>query len=307
MLEDFQNDSQQLRDLQQNLIQPFPDAYKDAVKNIQPIQDAYKDAVKNIQPIQDAYKGAVKNIQSFQDAYKGAVENIQIFSEMTAHIKGIMDIIDWESINDGIAKRIKEIDELLQEQEKKFWCLDIEILDAIEDAEITGEFISGYVSENLESYVEKIIQDPIYELHATLIKETYEAFKGGFYKVCVMPLFAAFEHVLATWGDGNINADVVSVRQKPEIYKVTRAINPEKYIDIEQEQFTKVFSLSVIRMLQKTFVGVPKELCQELNRNSMAHGFHDYDSITKTDILKLFQLLKSTLVIRDFNVNEVRN
>ncbi|WP_421728548.1 hypothetical protein [Bacillus thuringiensis] len=257
--------------------------------------------------MQDAYKGAVENMQSIQDAYKGAVENMQIFSEMTAHIKGITDIIDWESINDGIAERIKEIDELLQEQEEKFWCLDIEILDAIEDAEITEEFISGYVSENLESYVEKIIQDPIYELHATLIKETYEAFKGGFYKVCVMPLFAAFEHVLATWGDGNINADVVSVRQKPEIYKVTRAINPEKYIDIEQEQFIKVFSLSVIRMLQKTFVGVPKELCQELNRNSMAHGFHDYDSITKTDILKLFQLLKSTLVIRDFNVNEVRN
>ncbi|MCU4937216.1 hypothetical protein OB966_23765 [Bacillus cereus] len=274
---------------------------------MQPTKDLFQSAVDNMQPTKDLFQSAVDNMQPMQDLFKGAVDNMQIFSEMTAHIKGIMDIIDWESINDGIAERIKEIDELLQEQEKKFWCLDIEIIDAIEDAEITEEFILEYVSENLESYVAKIIQDPIYELHATLIKETYEAFKGGFYKVCVMPLFAAFEHVLATWGDGNINADEVLVRQKPEIYKVTRAIKPEKYMDIEQEQFTKVFSLSVIRMLQKTFVSVPKELCQELNRNSMAHGFHDYDSITKTDILKLFQLLKSTLVIRDFNVNDVRN
>lgn len=57
-------------------------------------------------------------------------------------------------------------------------------------------------------------------------------------------------------------------------------------------------------MIGKTFVGVPKELCQELNRNSIAHGFHDYDSITKEDILKLFQLLKSTLVLRYFNVKD---
>ena len=241
------------------------------------------------------------------DIHDSFIENMGVFPEMNEHITGLMNIIDWESISDAAAERIKEIDMLLKEHEENFWCLDFEILDAVEKEEMNQEHISEYVSKNLDLYVEEIVKDPMYELHATLIRETYEAFKGGYYKLCAMPLFAAFEHVLATWGDGNINADMVSVRQKPIIFRVTKAISPEKYSEIEEEQFTKVFSLSVIRMLHKTFVGVPKELCQELNRNSIAHGFHDYDAITKTDILKLFQLLKSTLVIKYFDTSLVRN
>ncbi|PEL80031.1 hypothetical protein [Bacillus wiedmannii] len=266
---------------------------------------------KSIQAIIDIQQSTMDLIRAIHqpviDIHDSFIENMSVFSEMNEHITGLMNIIDWESISDAAAERIKEIDMLLKEHEENFWCLDFEILDAVEEDEMTQEHISEYVSENLDSYIEEIVKDPMYELHATLIQETYEAFKGGYYKLCAMPLFAAFEHVLATWGDGNINADMVSVRQKPIIFKVTKAINTEKYSEIEEEQFTKVFSLSVIRMLHKTFVGVPNELCQELNRNSIAHGFHDYDAITKTDILKLFQLLKSTLVLRYFDTSLVRN
>lgn len=216
------------------------------------------------------------------------------------------DNIDWDLIGEETAERIKEIDGILKKHEENYWCLDFEILDAFEGSEITHELVSEYVSRNLDAYIEQIINAPMYELHATLIKETYEAFKGGYYKLCAMPLFAAFEHVLATWGDGNVNADLVSVRKKPKIYSVKAAIQPEQYSEIEEEQFTKVFVLSIIRMLQRTFVRVPVKLCQELNRNSIAHGFHDYDSITKIDILKLFQLLKSTLIIRHFDTGLVK-
>lgn len=66
----------------------------------------------------------------------------------------------------------------------------------------------------------------------------------------------------------------------------------------EQREFLKVFAQSVLRIHQSTFTNIPEELNKELNRNSIAHGFHDYDSIGQTDILKLFQLLKSSLVLR---------
>ncbi|NCA61180.1 hypothetical protein C6A78_02640 [Bacillus cereus] len=240
--------------------------------------------------------------QVAQRALKQSINNSHIFNEFNANIKEMMDSIDWEAIDARIAKKLKRIDNLLQELEKEFLCLDIEIFDALEGEKVTQDILE-YISQNLETYVEVITRDPIYELHETLIKETYEAYKGGLYKLCVMPLFAAFEHVIATWSDGKINTNLVSVRQKPERYRVT-TIKPEKYIDIEQEQYIKVFSLSVLRMIGKIFVSIPKDLCQELNRNSIAHGYHDYDSITKEDILKLFQLLKSTLVLRNFNVKD---
>ncbi|WP_025148768.1 hypothetical protein [Bacillus sp. H1a] len=293
VLEEFKNNSFEFKELQQNMMNP--------VQVTLAMKESVDKALKNIQ---SAYRNNIVEMQKIaQHALKQSIDNTHIFKEFNAHLKGIVDSIDWELLDDKIATRIKGIDNLLQELEKEFLCLDMEIIDALEGKEVTDEDILEYISQNLESYVEVITQDPMYELHETLIKETYEAYKGGLYKLCVMPLFAAFEHVLATWSDGKINTNLVSVRQKPERYRVAR-IKPEEYIDIEQEQYIKVFSLSVLRMLGKTFVSVPKELCQELNRNSIAHGFHDYDSITKEEVLKLFQLLKSTLVLRYFKIKD---
>ncbi|CAH2462781.1 MULTISPECIES: hypothetical protein [Bacillus cereus group] len=293
VLEELKNNKFEFKELQQNITNPL----QDILAFNQSVDKMYK-------TIQSTYKTNIEVMQQIaQRALKQSIDNSQIFKEFNVHIKEMMDSIDWEAIDARIATKIKGIDNLLQELEKEFLCLDMEIFDALEGGEVTDEDILEYINQNLESYVEVITRDPIYELHETLIKETYEAYKGGLYKLCVMPLFAAFEHVIATWSDGKINTNLVSVRQKPERYRVTK-IKPEEYIDIEQEQYIKVFSLSVLRMIGKTFVGVPKELCQELNRNSIAHGFHDYDSITKEDILKLFQLLKSTLVLRYFNVKD---
>ncbi|PGN13219.1 hypothetical protein CN954_12250 [Bacillus cereus] len=264
--------------------------------------------IKNIQDIQKSAMEAIRAIQQplidMQDVF---LENMYVFSEINQHITGLMNSIDWEAISEKASERIKEIDSLLQEHEKNFWCLDFEILDAIEDSEMTQEIISEYIDENLDLYIEEIIKDPMYELHVTLIQETYEAYKRGFYKLCAMSLFAAFEHVIASWRAGNIKADVVSIRQKPNVRRLYYKIEPEVYSEIEQEQFTKVFAISVFRMFKKTFEKIPDEICQELNRNSIAHGFYDYDSLTKTDILRLFQLLKSTLVIRYFDMSLLEN
>lgn len=59
-----------------------------------------------------------------------------------------------------------------------------------------------------------------------------------------------------------------------------------------------MFAQSVLRMYEKTFVSIPEQLNKELNRNSITHGFHDYDSITQEDVLKLFQLLKAALILK---------
>ncbi|WP_257474456.1 hypothetical protein [Bacillus cereus] len=290
VLEGLKNNKFEFKELQQNITNPRQD-----------ILEFNEAADKLVKTFQSTFRNNIVAMQkNVQQVLKQSVDTTHIFKDFNAHLKAIMESIDLESLDDKIATRLKWIDNLLLELEKEFLCLDMEIFDALEGKQVTDEEILEYISQNLESYVEVITKDPMYELHETLIKETYEAYKGGLYKICVMPLFAAFEHVLATWSDGKINTNLVSVRQKPLRRRVA-SIKPEEFIDIEQEQYIKVFSLSVLRMLGKTFVGVPKELCQELNRNSIAHGFHNYDSITKEQVLKLFQLLKSTLILRYFN------
>ncbi|KAA0766482.1 hypothetical protein DN410_02980 [Bacillus sp. SH5-2] len=231
----------------------------------------------------------------------------QIFWEETRkYIKGIMEAIDWGAISDAAAETLTELDTFLQKYEENYWCFDYEIMDLIGEDEINEESIIEYVESKLESYIAEITKDPLFELHVTLINETYEAYKLGLYKLCAMPLFAVFEHIIASWREGNIKEGVIEINKKPKLRRLFKIIDPDKFNEVEHEQFSKIFALSVLRMFKKTFVNVPENLCQNLNRNSLTHGFHDYNSITKVDILKLFQLLKASMVLKyyDINVNE---
>ncbi|WP_394584556.1 hypothetical protein [Cytobacillus firmus] len=144
-----------------------------------------------------------------------------------------------------------------------------------------------------------------FKLHTSLIDESYSAYKSGLYKLCAFSLFAAFEHVIASWYDGNLTKENISVDKKPKARKLYRRIESIAKNEKEQDEFIKVFALSVLRMYQKTFSFIPEQLNKELNRNSIAHGFHDYNSITKTDILKLFQLLKASTILELISVDEL--
>lgn len=241
--------------------------------------------------------------------YKPYIELQRRIKEMSRTIERItapLNSIDINEIGKAVSEKIKEIDDLLKEKEEYLWCLDIDILDALEYEEITNSTLEIYVDESLDQYIEDIISDPIYALHASLIRETYEAYKAGYYKLCSFSLFAAFEHVIASWYEGNISEEEISINVKPKARRLYQKI--ERLTENEQAQrgFIKIFAQSVLRIYKKTFVFFSDELNTELNRNSIAHGFHDYDSITKTDILKLFQLLKASLILKDISLDEFK-
>ncbi|MDZ5609603.1 hypothetical protein U2I54_21725 [Bacillus pseudomycoides] len=274
--------------------------------------DAAKSWCKQNQQTIDVAKSWYEQNQQMIDVAKSWREQmrpiIEAQSAMREQIQTIIEIgnnIDWDLMREVVAEQIKELEDILVEQEEIYWCLDMDTATAIVNGEITKDDLSEYVDKNLESYVTEIIQDPIYELHATLIQETYEAYKVGFYKLCAMPLFAALEHVVALWYLGYIKEDRVFVNHKPNVRGLKKKIDPEKYNYIEKENLNKIFALSVFRIYRKAFDDIPEQLSQELNRNAIAHGYHDYDSLSKTDVLKLFQLLKSTLILKSFETNKV--
>lgn len=213
--------------------------------------------------------------------------------------------IDWESLKEAAAERLKEIDKLLREQENSNWCLDVDLLDSIDEEDVDPNVLSNHVNANLEDLVKELIAEPIFKLHTSLIDESYSAYKLGFYKLCAFSLFAAFEHVIASWYDGNLTKENLSVDKKPKARKLYRKIENITKNEKEQDEFIKVFALSVLRMYQKTFSFIPEQLNKELNRNSIAHGYHDYNSITKTDILKLFQLLKASTILELISAEEL--
>lgn len=249
---------------------------------VQPAIDLRRELIEPFIEIQKQINNALRPFRQMQ----GAIE------QFTAPLKGI----DWGGLSKAAAERLKEIDAFLKEQEDNLWCMDVDLLDALENEEVSNYV--DYIDSKLDEYVLEITSDPIYELHVSLIKETYEAYRAGYYKLCTFPLFSTFEHLIASWYEGNITEDEIAVKIKPKqkrlYYKIQKLTNEEN----GQEGFIKVFAQSVLRMYEKTFVSIPEQLNKELNRNSITHGFHDYDSITQEDVLKLFQLLKAALILK---------
>lgn len=99
--------------------------------------------------------------------------------------------------------------------------------------------------------------------------------------------------------------DNIVVNHKPNRYGIKKVMDPENYNHVEKENLNKIFVLSVFRMYEKIFADIPKQLGQELNRNAIAHGYHDYNSLSKVDIQKLFQLLQATLILKSFEPYKV--
>ncbi|WP_241676076.1 hypothetical protein [Bacillus thuringiensis] len=282
-------------------MKPIIDMQNAIHEKMKPIIDMQNAVHEKVKPIIDIKNEAHEKMQPILEAQEKVNKLIQPLIDM-------LNRIDWDLIRESVRERIKEIEGILIEQENNFWCLDMDSMLAIMEGKITQDDLTEYVDANLESYITKIIQDPMYELHATLIEETYRAYKAGLYKLCTMPLFAAFEHIFTLWYMGKINTDGVTVNYRPDVKRLYYKIKPEKYKednDVEQEGLNTIFSLSVLRMYKNIFIKIPDELCQELNRNSIAHGYHNYDSLTKVEVLKLFQLLKSALILKSFDSNKV--
>ncbi|AHA71024.1 hypothetical protein ABE47_06745 [Bacillus thuringiensis] len=251
------------------------------------IQEQFKPMLELGESIKEQFKPILEMQKRIQEQYQPLFEQINKYKN-----------INWDILDRDAAEELKQIDSVLIEHEKEYWCLDMKIAASIVKGDLKEENLSKYVEDNLEEYVAEIIRNPIYEIHKTLIEEAYEAYKIGLYKLCIMPLFAAFEHVIAFWFKGNITPSMVSIKSNPKIWGLHKKIKPEEYRELEVEQIKEVFAASVLNTFNKTFIKGTDELGTNLNRNSIAHGFHDYNTLSKVDALKLFQLLKSAFILQ---------
>ncbi|PGL75425.1 hypothetical protein [Bacillus thuringiensis] len=259
------------------------------LKPMQEIQKRINEQFKPMQEIQKRINEQFKPMQKIiQEQYQPIFEQINKYKN-----------INWDISNQAATEELKQIDRVLFECEKEYWCLDMEIATSLVNGNVKEENLSEYVEENLKAYVTEIIRNPMYEIHVTLIEEAYEAYKLGLYKLCIMPLFAAFEHVITFWIKGNITKEMISIKSNPNLRRIYKKIKPEEYRELEIEKIKSVFVASVLRTFHNTFITPKDELLgANLNRNSIAHGFHDYNTLSKVDALKLFQLLKSALILQ---------
>ncbi|MFV1006956.1 hypothetical protein [Bacillus cereus] len=235
-----------------------------------------------------------------KELHSAANQSFLVLSEI---IGKLINDIDWETVNQELEDDARNVEKFLKKNERDFWCIDMELFALIEDKELKLEEVPKYIEENLDVYISEINKEPIYKFHASLINEAYEAYKAGLYKLCTFPLFATFEYIITSWYRGNITEDKQSVEQTKYVKGLRSNVHPKKLKKLEEDPMLKVFSLSVIRVYREMFD--TRYTSSKLNRNTIAHGLHDYDSLNKNDVLKLFQILKAATVLKFFNKNKL--
>jgi len=93
----------------------------EANKRVQPFIKSQAQMVKNLQPVIEAF-------DRFEEIAKPVTDMMRTIKQITKPFQSI----NWESINQAIVKIIKETVEELKTHEKNLWCLDADILDALE-------------------------------------------------------------------------------------------------------------------------------------------------------------------------------
>ncbi|PEC19303.1 hypothetical protein [Bacillus cereus] len=213
--------------------------YDTMIKQYSPmleVQKQYNTMLEQYKPmldVQEQYKSMLDTDTYVFDMQKLVQEQMSpiieaqklIYNQIKPMLETYKDI-DWASMSRAAAEELKGIDRKLIENEEEYWCLDIDIMADILNGEVTQDTLSECIENRLDEYIEKITQNPMYEIHISLIQEAYEAYKIGLYKLCIMPLFAAFEHVIAFWFKGHITKEMVSIKSNPDVPRLYKKIDP---------------------------------------------------------------------------------
>lgn len=207
--------------------------------------------------------------------------------------------IDFGMMNDIAMEMLQETKEVLSQFEEELWCIDMDILDYFSTEEITEERLVVYLQQNLEGYVDEMITSPIFKRHKSLLIETLAAYKSGYYKLCTYSLLSIIENRISSWYLGE---DKKSNSYVPRLHC---KIKKMPVVWEEKVELIKLFIQTIFKIYVELFKSNKEYLNGEINRHTIAHGTHDYDSIGQIDVLKLFQFLKASFILKDFKYDEL--
>ena len=186
----------------------------------------------------------------------------------------------------------------------------MDILESSEFLSISESLAKENVLKVLEDHLEKTINglmdEPVLILHKELIRQSYISYKSDNFIVATISIYPIIEHFITTWSthkDGEINP-----MELPKKYTTTRVKNLMGRYEIDREAFEeleKIFAMNALKGYINIFVPNIQEFKGGLQRNSTLHGYHDYNAISHHDYIKIVQLMKATLQLKNYSYQEL--
>ncbi|MGO5128628.1 MULTISPECIES: hypothetical protein [Bacillus cereus group] len=234
----------------------------------------------------------------------------EIFKELhqniTAMTQNMFKNFDWSAVRESLRRQLEYYDSQLEQFDKELWAIDADILDAFEEAEIelSSAIIEKHVEDSLESYIELFVTDELYSDHKLIIEQAYSAYKNADYALTAFPLFAVIDRLISN----TFAAYEIDTKLKPSLksHKNKTYHKVKDYVETTEDEiaFYLMFFRRVFNVYKKMFEPSWKNHPKQINRNWIMHGSFTYDSITKVDALKLFQLIKAIEVVKSISFEQ---
>jgi len=208
--------------------------------------------------------------------------------------------INFDRFSEQLNETQRKFDTSLEKYDDLHWAVDEDLWVALRSGECTDETIAEHVEENINDYVEFFSRNDYYNSHSLIIEQAFNSLKQEQYASATFNLFAVI--------DGNITKAFKKYdipmeerrnrRWEPKTYE---KLNHYKKVKSNQERmaFSFIFFKRMFNVYSVFFKPAWNGKSEVLNRNLVMHGAYDYSRITKEDVLKLIQLVKSTSVLGD--------
>lgn len=259
--------------------------------------------------VRDFFKSMEKFDAPFKELQNSMQPVLESFDEIGSFAKNInkrLINIDFKGFHERVQKLLEEIKLKTGELSGHDIYLDIDALENIDLANIhedlNREKIMRVFEGELDRKVNILLEEPVLVIHKELIRQSYNSYLNKDYIVATMAIYPVIEHFITTWStheEGEMDPMQVPLR-----YTGTRIKKLLEKYEIDNEAFAeleKMFLLNALEGYFKIFIPNIEEFRGGLQRNSTLHGYHDFNSISKTDYIKLIQLLKATLHLKNYS------
>jgi len=223
-------------------------------------------------------------------------ETLREYNRTITNFRQAVNQFEHYKFSDILRARLKPYEEILTNYEPNLWCLHPELVELLIDKQEEYD-IEQVVEDFLENYMSFFMENELFEHHRLIINQAYAAFKNEQYALACFPLFAVIDNLIST----QFKDYAINLEEKPKLrnYKDKDYYKFKDFVDSNEDRyaFNSIFVKSIFNIYSVLFKPIYKRHPLHLNRHWVLHGSYDYDRIQKSDVLKLFQLVRATEVM----------
>lgn len=249
-------------------------------------------------------------IQNLQESMRPILNTLETVGNIAKQMQEKLNQFDFSKFHQRIKELLEDIERNIEELSEEDIYIDTDVLESSEFLSISEslakENVLKVLEDQLEKTINRLMDEPVLILHKEVLRQSHNSYASNNFIVATMSIYPIIEHFITTWSshkDGEINP-----MELPKKYTVTRVKNLMQRYEIDREAFEeleKIFVMYALKGYINIFVPSIQEFKGGLQRNSTLHGYHDYNTISKYDYIKIVQLLKAALQLKNYSYQEL--